>query len=74
MAEFLKLLLKFDYKLPDGGVAQPGGSITQFGLFRASQYDADYAAFTGKELKPIKPQPKPFIFKMPLPPSQDGVH
>ena len=65
---------KFDYKLPDGGVAQPGGSITQFGLFRASQYDADYSAFTGKELKPIEPQPKPFIFKMPLPPSQDGVH
>jgi hypothetical protein len=65
---------KFDYKLPDGGVAQPGGSITQFGLFRASQYDADYSAFTGKELKPIEPQPKPFIFKMPVPPSQDGVH
>jgi hypothetical protein len=59
---------KFDYKLPDGTNPQPGGGITQYGLFRALQYDADYPAFAGKTLKPIEPQPEPFIFKMPPPP------
>jgi hypothetical protein len=65
---------KYDYKLPDGGVAQPGGSITLFGLFRSLLYDKNYAAFEGKELKPIEPQPEPFIFKMPPPPAeQDSI-
>jgi hypothetical protein len=59
---------KFDYKLPDGTNPQPGGSITAYGLFRSTQYDADYAAFEGRDLKPIDPQPEPFIFKMPPPP------
>ncbi|WP_019668351.1 aryl-sulfate sulfotransferase [Eudoraea adriatica] len=66
---------KYDYKLPDGSVPQPGGSITQYGLNRSLHYDADYEAFKGKELKPIVPQPEPFIFKMPPPPAeQDSVH
>lgn len=59
---------KFDYKLPDGSPAQPGGSVTLYGLFRASQYDANFPAFAGKDLEPISPQPEPFIFKMPPPP------
>jgi Arylsulfotransferase (ASST) len=59
---------KFDYKLPDGSPAQPGGSITAYGLFRSTNYDLDYPAFEGKELKPISPQPEPFLFKMPLSP------
>lgn len=59
---------KFDYKLPDGTNPQPGGSITAYGLFRSTQYGADYPAFVGKDLKPISPQPEPFIFKMPPPP------
>ncbi len=63
---------KFDYKLPDGTNPQPGGSITAYGLFRSTQYDMDYEAFAGKELKPISPQPEPFIFKMPPPPAKDN--
>jgi hypothetical protein len=59
---------KFDYELPDGSPAQPGGSVTLYGLFRASQYDTNFPAFAGKDLKPISPQPEPFIFKMPPPP------
>ena len=59
---------KFDYKLPDGSPAQPGGSVTLYGLFRASQYDANFPAFSGKDLKPIQPQPEAFVFKMPPPP------
>lgn len=58
----------YPYRLPNGGVAQPGGPLTQFGLNRSLQYDLDYEAFEGKDLKPISPQPEPFIFKMPPPP------
>ncbi len=67
---------KYDYKLPDGTNPQPGGSITAYGLFRSTQYSSDYAAFAGKELKPISPQPEPFIFKMPPPPpvENDSIH
>jgi len=60
---------KYNYKLPDGSPAQPGGSVTLYGLFRASQYDANFPAFIDKNLKPISPQPEPFIFKMPPPPA-----
>lgn len=56
---------KFDYKLPNGGVAQPGGPVTQFGLNRSLKYDFDYPPFKGKDLKPLDPQPEPFVFKMP---------
>lgn len=59
---------KYDYKLPDGSPAQPGGPVTLYGLFRSLQYDKNYPAFVGKNLKPISPQPEPFIFKMPPPP------
>ena len=67
---------KYDYKLPDGSVAQPGGSITQYGLNRSLHYDTDYEAFKGKDLKPIVPQPEPFIFKMPPPPpiAKDSIN
>ncbi|MGM5469432.1 aryl-sulfate sulfotransferase [Flavobacteriaceae bacterium LMO-SS05] len=66
---------KYNYKLPDGTPPQPGGGLTAYGLFRSTQYDVDYAAFTNKDLKPIVPQPKPFIFKMPAPPPvRDSIH
>ena len=65
---------RYDYTLPDGGVAQPGGPITQFGLNRSLQYDLDYIAFKGKDLKPLAPQPEPFIFKMPPPPEEGTEH
>jgi hypothetical protein len=59
---------KYDYKLPDGSVAQPGGPLTQFGLNRSLHYELDFNGFKGKDLKPIVPQPDPFVFKMPPPP------
>ncbi len=54
------------YKLPDGTSAQPGGPFI-YGVFRSTLYTKDYDALNDKNLKPIVPQPEPFIFKMPLP-------
>jgi hypothetical protein len=65
---------KFDYTLPDGTIAQPMGPFI-YGIFRSTLFSVDYPAFEGKELKPIDPQPEPFVFKMPPPPpAQDGEH
>jgi len=62
----------FQYRLPDGNVAAP---YIPFQQFRATHYDTDYPAFSGKKLVPVSPQPEPFIFKMPPPPvQQDSVH
>ncbi|NNF76231.1 MAG: hypothetical protein HKN00_13685 [Flavobacteriaceae bacterium] len=55
------------YKLPDGTASQPTGPFL-FGQFRATHYGTDHKAFSGKELKPIDPQPTPFVFEMPPPP------
>jgi hypothetical protein len=55
---------KFDYTLPDGSVSQPVGPFI-YGIFRSTLYPSDFEAFKGKELAPLSPQPKPFIFKMP---------
>jgi len=65
----------FHYKLPDGSAAQPMGPFF-YGMFRSTLFTVDYPAFEGKELKPIEPQPEPFIFKMPPPPpmEKDSVH
>ncbi|MBD3630838.1 aryl-sulfate sulfotransferase [Cyclobacterium sp.] len=60
---------KYDYKLPDGSPAQPGGPFI-YGVFRGTLYPADFEAFNGKELVPVTPQPAPSIFKMPPPPTQ----
>ncbi len=57
------------YTLPDGSAAQPGGPFL-FGQFRGTHFDTDYPAFSGRELKPINPQPEPFVFKMPPPPAE----
>ena len=65
-----------DYKLPDGSQAQPMGSFI-FAQFRGTHFTTDFPAFSDKELKPISPQPEPFIFKMPPPPptvEKDSVH
>jgi hypothetical protein len=59
---------RYDYKLPDGSPAQPGGAFI-YGVFRSTLYPADFEAFKGKELAPISPQPTPFVFKMPPPPT-----
>jgi hypothetical protein len=56
-----------DYKLPDGSPAQPTGPFL-FGQFRSTHFTPDFLAFSGKELKPITPQPDPFIFIPPPPP------
>jgi hypothetical protein len=62
----------FQYRLPDGNVAAP---YIPFQQFRATHYGSDYPAFAGKKLAPVSPQPEPFIFKMPPPPTeQDSVH
>ena len=62
----------FHYKLPDGSAAQPMGPFF-YGLFRSTFFAIDHPAFEGKNLKPIEPQPEPFIFKMPpLPPSTEN--
>jgi hypothetical protein len=64
---------KFDYALPDGSPAQPVGPF-MYAIFRSNLYTPDFPAFSGKELKPIDPQPEPFIFKMPPPPAeQDSI-
>jgi hypothetical protein len=56
-----------DYKLPDGSHSQPMGSFI-FAQFRGTHLAPDFPAFNGKDLKPIAPQPEPFVFKMPPPP------
>jgi hypothetical protein len=60
---------KYDYKLPDGTAAQPGGPFI-YGVFRSTLYTPDFGAFKGKALETITPQPEPFVFKMPPPPVQ----
>jgi hypothetical protein len=55
------------YRLPDGTAAQPTGPFL-YAQFRGTHIDKDFPAFKGKDLKPIEPQPEPFIFKMPPPP------
>jgi len=60
----------FNYKLPDGTSAAP---FIPYQQFRASFHPYDHPAFKGKELKPIDPQPEPFIFKMPPPPPEEGA-
>ncbi|WNH07748.1 hypothetical protein [Thalassobellus suaedae] len=54
------------YKLPDGSTSQPIGPF-KYAQYRSTHFDLDYPAFQGKDLKPIDPQPEPFIFKMPPP-------
>ena len=64
---------KYDYSLPDGSPAQPVGPF-MYAVFRSTLYTPDFPAFSGKELKPIVPQPEPFVFKMPPPPAdQDSI-
>lgn len=58
------------YTLPDGSPAQPIGPF-MFAMFRSTLLAADYQAFDGKDLKPLSPQPEPFVFKMPPPPPPD---
>lgn len=60
---------KQDYKLPDGSAAQPTGPFL-FGQFRSTHFMPDFPAFGGKDLKPISPQPKPFVFVPPPPPPE----
>ena len=55
---------KSDYKLPDGSPAQPVGPFL-YAVFRSTLYTADFPGFAGKELIPVVPQPKPFIFVPP---------
>jgi len=60
-----------NYKLPDGSVPQPVGPFI-YAQYRSTHFDPNFPAFQGKDLKPIEPQPKPFIFKMPPPPPARG--
>ncbi len=61
------------YRLPDGTRAQPVGPF-MYNQFRATHLPTDHEAFSGKDLKPISPQPEPFIFKMPpAPKEKDSV-
>ena len=53
-----------NYRLPDGSVAQPTGPFL-YAQFRSTHFSPDHPAFAGKELKPIEPQPEPFIFVPP---------
>ena len=55
------------YTLPDGSLPQPVGPFI-YAQFRATHFSKDFPAFEGKDLKPIDPQPEPFVFKMPPPP------
>ena len=55
------------YTLPDGSLPQPVGPFI-YAQFRSTHFNLDFPAFNGKDLKPISPQPDPFIFKMPPPP------
>jgi len=63
------------YTLPDGSIPQPVGPFI-YSQFRSTHFPLDFSAFNGKDLKPISPQPEPFIFKMPPPPpmEKDSVH
>lgn len=47
----------FDYKLPDGSMAQPGGPFI-FGQYRIKQYAPDFPGFAGKDLTPLAEQPE----------------
>ncbi len=61
------------YRMPDGTVASPIGPF-KYMQYRATHIPENFPALAGKELKPISPQPQPFIFKMPPPPvEQDSV-
>ncbi|MGB5647416.1 MAG: aryl-sulfate sulfotransferase [Muriicola sp.] len=61
---------KYDYALPDGSTSQPIGPFI-YGVFRSTLYPKDYPGLAGKDLKPLTPQPEPFIFKMPPPPASE---
>lgn len=66
----------YDYKLPDGSAPDPAGPFVYY-QFRGTFFDKDFPAFKGKDLKPIEPQPEPFVFKMPPPPpvqNNDTIH
>ena len=66
----------YDYKLPDGSAPDPAGPFMYY-QFRGTFFEKDFPAFVGKDLKPISPQPEPFVFKMPpQPPAQgnDSIH
>jgi hypothetical protein len=60
----------YDYKLPDGTNPAPSGPFI-FYQFRATFFDKEFPAFKGKDLKPISPQPEPFVLKMPPPPTME---
>ncbi|MCK5440980.1 MAG: hypothetical protein KAJ23_03725, partial [Maribacter sp.] len=63
---------KNDYALPDGSPPQPVGPFI-YGQYRSTHFTTAFPAFKGKDLKPIRPQPEPFIFKMPPPSPQEGT-
>jgi hypothetical protein len=58
------------YTLPDGSPAQPTGPFL-YHQFRSTHFAKDFPAFSGRDLKPISPQPEPFVFKMPPPPPME---
>lgn len=55
----------YNYKLPDGSAPDPAGPFMYY-QFRGTFFDKDFSGFNGKDLKPIEPQPEPFVYKMPL--------
>ena len=57
---------KNDYALPDGSPPHPVGPFL-YGQFRATHISVDHPGLTGKDLKPLAPQPEPYIFKPPPP-------
>ena len=59
------------YTLPDGSLPQPVGPFI-YAQYRSTHFDSDFPAFIGKDLRPIDPQPEPFVFKMPPPPPIQG--
>jgi len=63
----------YHYVLPDSSPAQPIGPFF-YALFRSTLIPPDFPAFEGKNLKPIEPQPEPFVFKMPPPPPTEKVN
>jgi len=60
---------KYNYTLPDGSASQPVGPFI-YGVFRSTLYPDTFPGFKGKELRPVSPQPEPFVFKMPPPVAQ----
>ncbi len=52
------------YRLADGSFAGPIGPF-KYMQFRATHFEEDYLAFAGKDLNPMKEQPKVFEFKLP---------